>query len=86
MHLLILAATAAIALNSNTLDRTACQPRVERIAVLMGTSLRVTACHTDRDRASAAIEAGFQEVARLEQILSSWTESTNTFRWAARQQ
>jgi thiamine biosynthesis lipoprotein len=72
MHSLILAFATAIAFSGNTLDKPACTPAVERTTHLMGTMLRITACHADREQAVAAIEAGFQEVARLEQILSSW--------------
>lgn len=74
MHSIVATALAAISLHSNALPQT-CPDAMERTAYLMGTTLRVRACG-ERQATAAAIEAGFQEVARLEQVLSSWKSST----------
>lgn len=76
MRSLLITLTTAISLNGHALAQNACTPAVERTAYLMGTLLRVSACHTDRNLAVSAIEAGFTEVARLERMLSSWQTSS----------
>lgn len=76
MRSLIIALTTAISLNGNALAQDACTTAVERTAFLMGTLLRVSSCHTDRDLAVAALEEGFAEVARLERVLSSWQSTS----------
>ncbi|MGD2215943.1 MAG: FAD:protein FMN transferase [Gemmatimonadales bacterium] len=45
---------------------------LQREAVLMGTRLRVQVAAASREQGAAAIEAAFEEVARLESLLSSW--------------
>jgi thiamine biosynthesis lipoprotein len=76
MRTICLALIAAISLSDNALAQSACTPAIERTAYLMGTLLRVSACHADRDLAISAMEEGFAEVARLERMLSSWQASS----------
>jgi thiamine biosynthesis lipoprotein len=76
MRGLITSLTITISLCGNALAQETCAPAVERTAYLMGTLLRVSSCHTDRDLAVSAIEEGFTEVARLERVLSSWQTSS----------
>lgn len=75
MRTTIALAFLAISLHTNALAQPVCADPLSRTAYLMGTTLRVSACG-GREAAVKAIEAGFQEVARLEAVLSSWKPTT----------
>ena len=53
---------------------------LERRAYLMGTTLRIRVAATDRTVATEAIERAFSEVARLEDLLSTWRHDTELSR------
>ena len=50
---------------------------IERTAYLMGTLLRVRVVGEDRTSGDAAVGAAFDEVARLEAVLSTWSPSSD---------
>lgn len=52
-----------------------------RCRLLMGTTLSIEVDAADADRAAAAVEAAFAEVARLEAILSDWSETSELARF-----
>jgi FAD:protein FMN transferase len=72
MRPFVTALILASSLPSDALAQDACALAVERTTYLMGTLLRASTCRTERESAISAIEDGFQEVARLERVLSSW--------------
>lgn len=49
---------------------------VKRAQMHMGTLVSITAVARDRDAAQAAIETGFHEIKRLEQLLSTWIQTS----------
>jgi len=53
---------------------------LERRAYLMGTTLRIRVPATDRADATEAIESAFREVARWENLLSTWRHDTELSR------
>lgn len=57
----------------------AAQPPVARRAVkLMGCGFEFTAIHEDEALANAAIDAGIAEISRIERLISSWDENSQT--------
>ena len=58
----------------------AAQPRgsLRRARLAMGTKLEIAVCAEDEERAGQAIEAAFAEVDRLERILSTFLEDSET--------
>src|SRR6185295_14873165 len=70
---LIAALAAACTATSGGSDRG--RP-VERTFASMGTELRLTAWTTDEAAANAAFEAVFQEMNRLEGLLSNWRDDS----------
>jgi thiamine biosynthesis lipoprotein len=53
---------------------------VERSAYLMGTTLRIRVIAEERSDATSAIESAFREVARWEDLLSTWRPDTELSR------
>lgn len=49
---------------------------VKRTQMHMGTLVSITAVAPDKSSAQASIEAGFHEIKRLEQLLSTWIQSS----------
>jgi thiamine biosynthesis lipoprotein len=49
---------------------------VKRAQVHMGTLVTITAVASDKDVANRAIQAGFDEIKRLERLLSTWRSNT----------
>jgi thiamine biosynthesis lipoprotein len=83
--LLALAAIALIALPARAASKrhpaaAAPGPRAERGRVLMGTLCTGVAEATDTTRAAAALDSAFDEIARLEQVMSNWRENSELSR------
>lgn len=49
---------------------------VKRAQMHMGTLVSITAVASDKDSGQASIEAGFHEIKRLEQLLSTWIQTS----------
>src|SRR5690242_17768825 len=49
---------------------------VKRVQVHMGTLVTITAVASDKDAANRAIQAGFDEIKRLERLLSTWRSNS----------
>lgn len=75
--LLSLALTAA-----HSMGAAAASPiRVERVRYLMGTLCTVSVEAADSARAVAAVDAAFEEIARLERVMSSWRDDSELARF-----
>lgn len=51
---------------------------VRDVRLKMGSRFEVTVVHADADRARAAIEDAYREIDRIESLISSWRESSET--------
>ena len=50
----------------------------KRIVKLMGCRFEITATATEKNIAEQAVEAGIQEISRIEMLISEWKDSTQT--------
>jgi thiamine biosynthesis lipoprotein len=75
LALVILLSLTAISCSQTGSSRTSFVT-VKRTQMHMGTLVSITAVSRTHDEANAAITAGFQEIKRLEQLLSTWIPSS----------
>lgn len=55
-----------------------CQSSHKEVLLLMGTRFEITAMATDKLTAEAAVMIGIEEIQRIEALISSWKESSQT--------
>jgi FAD:protein FMN transferase len=77
---LIVLPDAASAARSRARASAAPRPRAERARVLMGTICNAIVEATDTTRAAANLDSAFDEIARLETVLSNWREDSELSR------
>jgi thiamine biosynthesis lipoprotein len=81
VRLLALSFVLAAALPLQTGDALAAAARIERTRYLMGTLCTASAEAADSATAEAALAAAFDEIARLERVMSSWRDDSELARF-----